>query len=490
MNDKHSIRDLNSFGDVAAEDDAILDYFVATDATKAIQAGRVFLVLGRKGSGKTALVRYFAEGEHRSITRALSLNGYPWNVHASRIDRGASDIEAYVSSWRYLISLQFALLSYQCAGEPNEGRGKTLAKFLSDNYGGTSPALCDLLKPASIRLTAASLEPTVLGCKLGSIDFNRGEKDMGLGSELNALSNVLIEAAEEIAISSGRNTLYLQVDELDQGLSQMDATRERMITGLILATRDIQRQMKGKQVAFRPIVYLRTDLWDEISFSDKNKISETSALMLDWKSESLLSIVNERIQAKLAADATWTTITTPGLMRGSQTKWNHILSRTFMRPRDVIRFLNASLAEAKKRNDAVLLLDNPDVTNARGSYSSYLKSELDDEILAHWPQWEEALQACSALSTITFHRDDFAREYEKRRTSGNMLSTDDALKTLYYYSVIGYERRSGYGGQSWIFRYTNPEAGWDNIANVFKVHLGLKEFAKLHEERASGELAD
>ncbi len=487
MTNKHTVRSLDSFGDVAAEDDAVLDYFVTTDATAAIQNGRVFVVLGRKGSGKTALVRYFAEGQHKSITQALSLKGYPWNIHASRIDRGATDIEAYVSSWRYLLSLQLALLAYRCAGQPKEGPGKSLSRFLEDNYGGISPALGDLLKPASIRFSAASFEPTVLGCKLGGISFNRGDKDLGLGSELNALSDVLLGVAEEIAKTSGQNTLYIQVDELDQGLSQMDANRERMITGLVLATRDLQRQMKGKPVAFRPVVYLRTDLWDEISFSDKNKISETSALILDWTSGSLRELIDERIHAKIGADASWDTISTEGLMRGSQSKWNHILSRTFMRPRDVIRFLNAVLAEAKKRKDEPLLLDNPDVTNARATYSSYLKSELDDEILAHWPSWEEALQACSALSTITFHRKDFVHEYEQRKSASNSVSPEQALQLLYSYSVIGYERRSGYGGQSWVFKYTNPEAGWDNAATVFKVHLGLKEYAKLREERSSGD---
>lgn len=60
------------------------------------------------------------------------------------------------------------------------------------------------------------------------------------------------------------------------------------------------------------------------------------------------------------------------------------------------------------------------------------------------------------------------------------------LELLYRFSVIGYERRSGYGGSSWAFQYTNPEAGWDNGAMKFKVHLGLKEYAKLREERVLG----
>jgi hypothetical protein len=129
------------------------------------------------------------------------------------------------------------------------------------------------------------------------------------------------------------------------------------------------------------------------------------------------------------------------------------------------------------------MLMNPDIINSREQYSNYLKEELDDEILPHWPKWEQALQACSAMSTITFDREDFVKEYEGRRTNDNRVSAEGALELLYRFSVIGYSRRSGYGGSSWAFQYTDPQAGWDNAATRFKVHLGLKEYAKLREER-------
>ena len=182
-------------------------------------------------------------------------------------------------------------------------------------------------------------------------------------------------------------------------------------------------------------------------------------------------------------------------MRGSQPKWNHILARTFLRPRDFIKFLNLALSGAKNRvssassesvgEPARISFENQDITYARDAYSRYLKAELDDEIIAHWPQWEEALQACSAISTLTFGRDEFTKEYDRRRSANNTLSAAEALKMLYRFSVIGYERRSGYGGAFWASQYTNPEAGWDNAATRFKVHFGLKEYARLREERSS-----
>ncbi len=74
------LRNLASFGDVAAEDDAVLDYFLKTEAVKEIRRNEALLALGRKGSGKTALVRYFAAESGSLASRSLNLGGYPWNV--------------------------------------------------------------------------------------------------------------------------------------------------------------------------------------------------------------------------------------------------------------------------------------------------------------------------------------------------------------------------------------------------------------------------
>ena len=322
-----------------------------------------------------------------------------------------------------------------------------------------------------------------MGNQLGSVDLERGRKDHQLGLELNALSNAIMEAVRNICGDSGLGSLRLHFDELDQGLSRVNESRNKMLIGLVLAAGEIRRESERSGISINPVVYLRTDLWDELQFSDKNKISQTLALHLGWNAATLRKLVDARLAAKLSPEVAWSDIATPDLMRGSQTKWNHILARTFLRPRDVIRFLNIALAEAKKRDGEPCHFINEDIVASRDEYSSYLKMELDDEIRQHWPNWDEALQACSAISTITFERSDFEREYERRRSSENAVRPDEALRLLHRFSVIGYERRSGYGGSSCAFQYTDPEAGWDNAATRFKVHLGLKEYAKLREAR-------
>ncbi|HEV7437160.1 MAG TPA: hypothetical protein VGO22_20195 [Pseudorhizobium sp.] len=477
-----TLSELSSFGDVAAEEDAVLDYFLATDAVGTIERGETLLVLGRKGTGKTALVRYFSEQD--SDSRSLNLRQYPWSIHATRIDYGASAIEAYVQSWKYLIAVELAALILGNNKSSTVHESEQLRSFMEENYGGLNPQIGQILRPSKLRVNTLSISPSILGNSIGGVSLERKRTDSSLGFELEVISNSLLNSVALVAKKLGLGRLSLHFDELDQGLDNLDDARRRMLTGLILAAREVRRFGRDQDISLTPVVYLRTDLWDETNFSDKNKISQSLALNLNWTSDELLGLINERLKVRLGEGVAWDDISEPSLMRGSQTKWNHILARTFNRPRDVIQFLNIALGKAKSRGDVITLITNKDIVASREAYSIYLKNELDDEIRPHWAEWEEALQTCSNISTLTFDRGLFIDEYAQKRGSNNSLDADQALEMMHRFSVVGYGRRSGYGGSSWSFRYLDPTSGWDNASARFKVHLGLKEYAKLREERA------
>jgi hypothetical protein len=113
------------------------------------------------------------------------------------------------------------------------------------------------------------------------VTLNRLENDHQFGVELNALSNSIFSAVEATAIEIKLGPLSLHFDELDQGLSELNEARSKMLIGLILAARDIKRTSQRKFGAVNPVVYLRTDLWDDLQFSDKNKISQTLTFHLE-----------------------------------------------------------------------------------------------------------------------------------------------------------------------------------------------------------------
>jgi energy-coupling factor transporter ATP-binding protein EcfA2 len=476
------LSNLESFGSIAAEDDAVRDYFLTTDAVVRILQGKTLLVLGRKGSGKTALVKHFTGIDQKMHGSPLSLRNYPWNAHAQLVDKGVSDTEAYVASWRLLIAIRIASLVCKLSENVYLDSAEALKKFLIANYNNIDPEPRSILAQQKLSVVGLTFGPQIAGISLGSISFGDDRNSKFLGLELDSLANSILRDAS-IAISElGIEKLFLHFDELDQGLDKVDETKARILIGLILAARQISTS-DDLRANISPIVYLRTDIWEQLFFSDKNKITQTAAYVLTWNEETLLRLVNERIKAKLGSEKKWDAVIDEQKMRGSQPKWQHIVSRTFLRPRDVISFLNEALTRAKQRSDRPLVFINEDINSARDGYSSYLKAELDDEITPHWLYWEDALQACSSVSTVTFEPAQFKSAYEQHKRPENKLSADQALDLLFRFSVIGYERRLGKGGVSWEFKYSNPTVRWDPSAAKLKVHAGLKEYARLKEER-------
>ncbi|MBE9397260.1 hypothetical protein IOQ59_08310 [Pontibacterium sp. N1Y112] len=479
----NGLRELRNFGKVEAEDDAVLDYFVEMSVTNNVDDGDTFLVLGRKGSGKTALYRHFTEDKHSDFSAGLNLNGYPWKVHERVKDDGVEHVESYVASWKYLIAVEFAKIVLQMSDRYQMTEVIELNKFLDENYGTSSPSIKNIFAPKGLKVSG-DLEPQILGCKLGKISLSGREDNVQLGSELNALTDKILSYVQRVAEVSNLDQVFIHFDELDRGITKLTEERKDLIIGLILAAKEVRKYFSGSSTYFKSVVYLRRDIWDELIFSDKNKIAESNADFIEWNHEQLFGMIKKRISVLLGEGCSWDDID-DGKRINQQPKWKHIIDRTLMRPRDVISFLNTLLEVAKKKEEREIVFENKDVVEARPKYSNYLKNELDDEILPHWVDWEVCLQALSRIGKLYFKKDDYAEAYSGINSVENKTySEEQSLQELYNFSVIEYEARSGYGGSGWKSKFANPELGWDSNATRFKVHLGLKEYMKLKEERS------
>lgn len=219
---------IDNFGEVSAEDDnSLLNYFLSTDTVARISTGDTFLVLGRKGSGKTSIVRHFTEGSSKNSSIPLNMRNYPWGVHAKRRDHGADNIDTYVSSWRYLICVQIAAWALKRSYLKYHDEQKPIQQFLIENYGETSPDLSNIIRPSRLKITAISLMPQVLGNSLGGVDLDRKETDTNLGLELDALSASLLASASKLIGDCHLGSVYLHFDELDAGLTTLDEQRDK-----------------------------------------------------------------------------------------------------------------------------------------------------------------------------------------------------------------------------------------------------------------------
>jgi ABC-type branched-subunit amino acid transport system ATPase component len=106
------IADWIDFGQVSAErDENLSKYFFDNGVLQSVIANRhQFLVLGRKGAGKTAVFQHLSDNRHKYLNSTdysinLSLQNYSWDVHGLLATEGKASSLAYIHSWKYIIYL-------------------------------------------------------------------------------------------------------------------------------------------------------------------------------------------------------------------------------------------------------------------------------------------------------------------------------------------------------------------------------------------------
>ncbi len=205
-----------------------------------------------------------------------------------------------------------------------------------------------------------------------------------------------------------------------------------------------------------------------------------------WTDAKLREMIDLRISAKTKSTMTWADLDDGSTLRGKQGKWGYIVARSFMRPRDIISYLNYALKIALQRDYSSSNFSKDDIYEARSEYSEYLRNELSEELGPHWPQWEEAMRVCSAIVSITMPRSEFVDEYNRRKSEANPVSASRALEWLFEYSAVGFRRGTRGGGSQVVFKYLRPQDRWDQLAQSITVHVGLKDYYGLSEKGDRG----
>lgn len=356
---------------------------------------------------------------------------------------------------------------------------RKLRTFFEKNYGESKIDLSKVFSIKRLVFSSGTIEPRLAGTGLGALTLSKESTE--LGYVIDAVSDEILNLTGEIMTLRGTPKVTLHFDELDSGIETLERDRELMIAGLVLAAQSVRRSLGGQNSRIQPFVYLREDIWQAFSFSDRNKISYGASQRLSWNRESLLDLVNVRIQSISNTKFGFSDFVDDQQMPGKQAKWDYIVARTHDRPRDIIAYMNLVL---ENRRDKAAPLTNSDILSVRAAYSSYFKGEVDDEIKAHWGKWEEAIQAIGDIGYITFDKAAFAERYATRCSTDNEVNdAERALEILYNYSVIAYLRPRPKGGTDWIWKYRQPDQNFDRNAERFKVHLGFQEYANLRSER-------
>ena len=477
--DMHAVE---NFGAIDADADMLLrECFQDHPAYRDASSLACFLIIGRKGSGKTAIYkRLIQERDPQVLSYGHSFDDYPWNHHDLQAESGVPEERRYIHSWKYLILMSLAKLllnvdQSQPWDEQVVDSMSTLEDFVIDSYGSRDPDLRQLFSPerelrfkGALRLKVIEITGERLPVRELPIhvqEVNRAIQD----HVLNALNPT--------------NKYFVCFDQLDLGFTTTDPQYAQRLTGLILAARDLYLAARDAERQLNVVVFLRDDIYQDLQFEDKNKITENLSTEVRWSvadgALTLKQLMESRFGQVLGGGGTisWDSVFDESKeMPSRQSKYRHICDRTFLRPRDMIKFCNEVLAAYKGQGlPRGALIDNASVHAARDAYSDYLLNELDDEIAKHVPKYKDYLEVVKELGSLQFSAEEFRTAWEKR-ASLRAVDAIVGLSELFEFSVVGYLKPGGSGGGSeYVWRYHDPRARFSPTAETYRVHAGFKE---------------
>ena len=451
-------------------------YFYTPTELEAIINGDKSFVIGRKGSGKTAISENIYNSKAPNVfTEKLTFKNFPFNELYRLSNDNYTRPNQYITMWKYIIYsniCRFFVL--------NQNIDSDIRNTLGELFG-TSDNIINL-RTAVSKWIAKEYELKLLGIG-GKISLEKSEKGQDWIERVDILEDIISEHIDN-------SKYYILFDELDEDYKNVikDGFKSdyiALVTSLFKAVQDIKSVFYNRCEIY-PIIFLRDDIYEIILDADKNKWNDFK-IELDWNLNELKKLLAFRISRAIDSNHkilefhdAWKKIFADIPIRFGTKKrkkintLNYITRSTHLRPRDFVRYLSECADDAIKNNhyngEGDTLIFPKNVKKVDKAFSNYLRNELVDEIHAVLPDIQEIFAIISEIRKWNFSIQEFRSTYNRRQKLGILTTKDPdfVLQVLYHFSVIGNESRPG----TMFFRYKNKEARF-NFNERVVVHRGL-----------------
>ena len=432
-------------GDPTAENEmtTLAEYYLRTDQYNRALRGEVNLVVGRKGSGKTALflqVRDKTRNDKRNIVVDLKPEGY-------QLLKLKEDILSYLTEgarqhlitafWEYLLLLEvtYKLLEkdqnvYKHNHEIHDIYIKLKSAYYVDNFS-VEGDFSERLLSISARIAEE------YRAKFGEVDTQKltTEQVTGLlySHDIRQLRAYLSEYLDH------KQAVWVLFDNLDKGWSTqgVDVIDVISIRCLIEAGRKLERDMRKAGHIFHCVVFVRNDVYEQL-MANSADYGKDMRVVLDWTEPDLLrEMLRLRLVSGLEEKSTGTKFEQIWPMvcvshyKGEETS-AYIIDRSLMRPRNVLKIFSHSRGFANNFNRQKISED--DIEKGLRTYSRDLLVELDHELSDVFPQ------AGDLIYCFIDAKSELSLEEVRNRIVAAEISEEDVEKIidfLLYYGVLG-----------------------------------------------------
>lgn len=278
------------FGKVDAESEPDLDQrFVRTSDFERFTRDDVWIAIGPKGTGKSALFELFAK--HENVARSLVQSGLPDVVITAGSGFGdlsqlaTGDIERLRGEsgydhdrlWRLYIAIRAALGAAEAGIRVEPGPLRDLLRALGELK---DPRILPLMKSLWFTVVGDPPSEISIASRGATITVRGGNRSLDVISLLGDLQRALGDAGKR---------LWILFDKIDEIFPADPGERQAAIEGLMTASMAIRRQFP----AIQPKVFVRTDIWRDLRFTNKSHLSD-KRVELAWDGDQLAAMLLKR----------------------------------------------------------------------------------------------------------------------------------------------------------------------------------------------------
>jgi hypothetical protein len=385
------------------------EYYVQTDQFRRTLRGEVRIVVGRKGSGKTAVfaqVRDHIRPDRNQIVLDLKPEGYQLNKFKEQVlhllEEGTRE-HTITAFWEYLLLLEVAYKILEkdrllhVRDHNIYGPYQKLAKiYKEDQYsqeGDFSERMLRLVE--QIATTFKEQHPEASGLRLTREQV----------TELLYVHDIRQLRSQIEKYLTSKNGLWILFDNLDKGWSAHGLTDDDLliIRCLLDASRKIEQALQRERIDCHTIVFLRNDIYSLLVEATPDRGKETRA-SLDWSDPALLRdllkqrLVYNGLDRKASFEELWR-IVAVSLVDGEESS-QYLIERSMMRPRFLLNLLSHCRGYAINLGHDKIQAD--DIRRGLDAFSTDLIYDIDLEIRDVLPFAEDVLYTffgqCARLS--------------------------------------------------------------------------------------------
>jgi hypothetical protein len=423
----------------AIDDEFLSDCFVDTGDIAILEdcGDPRSLVVGRTGSGKTALLRILQEKQQKVISippESLSLSYISNSTILNFVAELGVNLDIfYRLLWRHVFTVELLKNHFQINSE--EAKRTFLQKFgdlfknqkqkkaleYLENWGKefwqeTEYRIKEITNKLESEIQA-NIGTTVPGMNIGigalkkltedqKSEIVKHSQEVVNKVQIRQLSDI-IDLIDEV-LTDPQKKYYILIDRLDEGWIE-DTLRYKLIRALIETIKDFRKVRFAKI-----IIAVRQDLLERVfrlvrSAGFQEEKYESMYLRVSWSKTQLAEIMDKRLNRLIQSRYTSQKIQLHDILPSrveSQESVDYILERTMMQPRDVIHFINKCIQQAIDRKGITATL----LKSAEGEYSRDRLRYLADEWAADYPDLIEFVKILRESAIKFTLKDIMSRE--------------------------------------------------------------------------------